>query len=323
MMRKRKWIITAAATALAAVLLVPTGAFAAGTPSVTMEKAKEANTYHLKYTGSPSDSGKLINVFAYKTVKDNDTKGDAITDAGFLDGDTAVIGTDGTFTLDLKLKSSSGASIYLGGEDSLLPGGASPDLQQSLRVPGVPSGVKAAASGYDAVKLTWNAVPGAKNYQVYRATSAAGLAKAPVLATVSASKGTVYQDSKLATGTKYFYAVREYAAPLTGEMSANAAATPVLAKPAISKVKSGKRQLTVSWKKVAGASGYWVYSSKKKSSGYRCVKKISKAGTVKFTHKKLKKNKKYYYKIRAYRTVNGKKVWSAYSAVKSQKTKKK
>lgn len=58
-----------------------------------------------------------------------------------------------------------------------------------------------------------------------------------------------------------------------------------------------------------------VYQSTKKGSGYNKVKTIKKGNTVSYTTKKLKKNKKYYYKVRAYRTVNGKKVYGAYSSV--------
>ena len=59
-----------------------------------------------------------------------------------------------------------------------------------------------------------------------------------------------------------------------------------------------------------------IYRSLKKTSGFKAVKTITKGTTLTFTNKSLKKGKRYYYKIRAYRTVSGKKVFSAYSAVK-------
>lgn len=45
----------------------------------------------------------------------------------------------------------------------------------------------------------------------------------------------------------------------------------------------------ISWKKVKGASGYEVYRSTKKNGKYKKIKTIKKAGTVRFTDKKLKK----------------------------------
>ena len=83
-----------------------------------------------------------------------------------------------------------------------------------------------------------------------------------------------------------------------------------LKKPGGLKAKAGKKKASVSWKKVTGAKKYEVYRSAKKKSGY---KKVSTVKTNKLTDKKkLKKGKKYYYKVRA---VNGKSK-SAFSAVK-------
>jgi lactocepin len=94
-----------------------------------------------------------------------------------------------------------------------------------------------------------------------------------------------------------------------------------LTKPAIKSLIAGKKKATVKWSRITGASGYVIYRSTKKSSGYKAVKTITKGGTVSFTNTKLKKGKLYYFKMRAYRTVSGKKVYSSYSAVKSVRVK--
>ena len=85
---------------------------------------------------------------------------------------------------------------------------------------------------------------------------------------------------------------------------------------------SGKSAVTVSWKKVSGATGYEIYRSTRKSSGYKKVKTISKGSTLSYKNTKLKKGKTYYYKVRAYKKVNGKKVYGSYSSVKSVKVRK-
>lgn len=87
------------------------------------------------------------------------------------------------------------------------------------------------------------------------------------------------------------------------------------------KLTAGKKKITVKWKKITGANGYVVYRSTKKASGYKAIKTIKKGSTVSFTNKNLKKGKRYYYKVRAYRTVNGKRIYGTYSAVKSIKAK--
>ena len=74
------------------------------------------------------------------------------------------------------------------------------------------------------------------------------------------------------------------------------------------------KKVKLSWKKVNGASGYKVYRATKKKGKYTLVKIIKNAKTVKFTDKKVKKNKTYYYKVSAYKTVAKKVVKGAYSA---------
>ena len=81
------------------------------------------------------------------------------------------------------------------------------------------------------------------------------------------------------------------------------------AKVKVAKVKSLKaknlsgKKVRLSWKKVNGASGYKVYRATKKNGKYTLVKTIKNAKTVKFTDKKVKKNKTYYYKVSAYKKV--------------------
>ena len=88
----------------------------------------------------------------------------------------------------------------------------------------------------------------------------------------------------------------------------------------VAKVKSLKaknlsgKKVRLSWKKVNGASGYKVYRATKKNGKYTLVKTIKNVKTVKFTDKKVKKNKTYYYKVSAYKKVAKKVVKGAYSA---------
>lgn len=69
--------------------------------------------------------------------------------------------------------------------------------------------------------------------------------------------------------------------------------------------KIGTKKAKLTWKKVNVASGYEIYMSMKKSSGYKKIKTIKKAKTVTFTKSGLKKKQTYYFKVRTYRIVNG------------------
>lgn len=86
------------------------------------------------------------------------------------------------------------------------------------------------------------------------------------------------------------------------------------------KAKTGHK-VVLTWKKVSNATGYEVYMSTKKASGYKKIATLKKAKKITYTKNKLKKNKKYYFKVRAYRTVGGVKYVSGFSAVKKVKAK--
>ena len=85
--------------------------------------------------------------------------------------------------------------------------------------------------------------------------------------------------------------------------------------------KKGNKVKIVLKKKIAGADGYeLVYSTDKKFK--KSVKKVNFKGTSK-TISKLRKNKIYYIKVRAYKkNASGKKVYSYYSNIKKVKIKK-
>lgn len=93
-----------------------------------------------------------------------------------------------------------------------------------------------------------------------------------------------------------------------------------LGKPAVT-LKAGSRRITVKWKRISGAGGYVVYRSTRKSTGFKAVKTVKSGRTVSFVNKSLKKGKRYYYKVRAYKTISGKKIYSSYSAVRFTKAK--
>lgn len=64
------------------------------------------------------------------------------------------------------------------------------------------------------------------------------------------------------------------------------------------KAKAGKKKVALTFKKATGGKKYEIYRSAKKTKGY---KKIKTTTSAKFTDKKAKKGKRYYYKVRTVR----------------------
>lgn len=87
-----------------------------------------------------------------------------------------------------------------------------------------------------------------------------------------------------------------------------------LPKPTGLSVSRGKKKCTVKFKKPSAASKCVIYRSMKKSKGY---KKVATVSGRKYTDKKVKRGKRYYYKVRALRgNSNSGIAYSSYTAPK-------
>ncbi|MBQ7740510.1 MAG: fibronectin type III domain-containing protein [Eubacterium sp.] len=89
-------------------------------------------------------------------------------------------------------------------------------------------------------------------------------------------------------------------------MMVSAVGIPVIAEAAsVGKVSTLKVTYTsnsavkLKWNKVKGATGYQVFKSTNKSKGFKKVKTVNKGKAVTAAVKSLKKNKTYYFKVRA------------------------
>jgi len=89
-----------------------------------------------------------------------------------------------------------------------------------------------------------------------------------------------------------------------------------------SSLKRKSKGFVVSYKKAAEAKGYQIqYATNKKFTKNKKTVTVKGGKTVKKEIKKLKKGKKYYVRVRAYKVINGKKVYSTWSNTKAVKVK--
>lgn len=181
-----------------------------------------------------------------------------------------------------------------------------------------------------AVKISWKKVSGAKYYKVWRSTSPASFyntdkrsyetnGRVEPIAKESNSDESIsanvvlYKEYKfrnntimatsaidrgnLRTGVTYYYYVQAF-----GENGdtisglSKPAAICYKVSPSITKLTAKKGRITVKIAKVNGASKYEVYRSDNKNKGFEKIGATKKNSTS-FTDKKVKKGKKYYYKV--------------------------
>ena len=180
--------------------------------------------------------------------------------------------------------------------------------------PAAPTGVKAVSASATSIKVSWSAVSGATGYEVYRCTTADGTySKLGYVTTTSRNCGS------LKTGKTYYFKVRAYAevngTKIYSNYSTVVNAAPKPAAPTgVKAVSASATSIKVSWSAVSGAAGYEVYRCTTADGTYL---KLGYVTTTSRTCGSLTKGKTYYFKVRAYTEVDGKKVYSAYSTVVS------
>lgn len=154
--------------------------------------------------------------------------------------------------------------------------------------------------------ISWSAASKVSGYEILKFDSAKN---AYVHLTNVSNSQTSYKVSSLKNSTAYYYQIRAYKTVndknYYGEVGNTVFTFIKPSKVKLTSVTLSKTTLNVEWKKV-NCSGYEItYTTDSKfKKGLKTVK-IKNPKTVKKAIKKLKKNKKYYVKVRAYTEYNG------------------
>lgn len=166
------------------------------------------------------------------------------------------------------------------------------------------------------IRITWTKDSAAKaGYRIYvkggnakkwtKAADVKASKKSYVLKKVNGKalqSGTVYQV-KVASLTKN---KKTEGRKLTAKISTAPGKTGLAAK----KVK--KATVQIKWKKVKGASGYQIQMKTSKKASYKTIKMAGK-NAASYKQGKLGKTKVAYYRVRAFKVVNGKQIYGSWS----------
>lgn len=145
------------------------------------------------------------------------------------------------------------------------------------------------------VKVSWKSVTNADVYKVYRKS---GKGK---WSYIGSSKTTSYVDKTAKSGTTYYYTVKAGMRICEGEdyimsgYKSKGVSVKCISAPTIKSVTNKSNGVTVSWGKVAGAKGYYLY--RKTTGGWT---KIATLTGTSYTDKKVKSGTTYTYTVKAY-----------------------
>ena len=167
------------------------------------------------------------------------------------------------------------------------------DLSNTLSIKRL-TGLKlsAVSNTSSGIKVSWKKVSGASGYIVYRK------AKGGKWKQIGKTSKLYYVDKKAKSGTSYSYAVCAYSGSSKSYYDTDGLSLRRLVAPKIS-VANKKTGILINWKKVTGASGYYVY--RKEGSGkWKKITTLKSNAKIKYLDKKTKKKKTYQYRVTTY-----------------------
>lgn len=174
------------------------------------------------------------------------------------------------------------------------------------------------------VTLTWDKQTAANGYEVFKYNASSK--KYVLYKNITNPNTNTCKVTGLASNNKYSFKVRAYQiddsektyAPFGTVVSQYTS----IAKSNLNSAKStSKKKIKASWSKVGGASGYQVMWSTYKNFSKNYKTKSVKAKYSSKTVTTAQSKRVYYVRVRAYKIVSGKKVYSQWSNTKKVKTK--
>ena len=196
--------------------------------------------------------------------------------------------------------------VYKSGGATVLGNMSNVASATAINAPAVPTGVTAKASGDKAITVSWKAVTGATQYNVFRynGTTKTYVYKGTTFATDE--KPTSYVDAGLAAGTTYYYRVvsviKNNNGTVVSEMSDYAKAKAINA-PAVptgvTAKASADKQITITWNAAATATQYNIYryNDATKTYVYRGTTFSTDAAPTTYIEKGLTAGTTYYYRV--------------------------
>lgn len=182
--------------------------------------------------------------------------------------------------------------------------------------PAAVTNLKKVSRSTTTIKFSWeNTTPGVYGYKIYKYDFNTKTYKY-----LAKTTSTSYTAKKLETGSTNLFKVIPYI--IVDDTQYNGAESSILkevtqpTKTTIT-LKAGSKKATITWKRPRGVNGYEIYMKQGSTGSWRRVKTITSASTLKYTKSSLKKGKRYYFKVRSYKYLDGQKIYSPWSATKS------
>lgn len=168
-------------------------------------------------------------------------------------------------------------------------------------------GLKAQAASETGIQISWLKNGKATGYEIYSEDNRTKY---------GSTSATSFVANGLKNSTTYTFHVRSYVTAggntTYGEMQSVTAYTKVASTNDLVGTSTAKRSATLTWNRSNTVAGYEIYRSSSADGTYKKIAVVPN-GKGAYTDTKVGSNKTYYYKVRAYKPVDGSYVYGDYS----------
>ena len=254
---------------------------------ITFEKEDENIYYDIGIKETNSDTYNYV-----KTITPND-------EANFIIEDLTA-----NKTYDIIIKS------YLKINDTDIYGKST---KQTIKViPEKPTNLTVKHDNFDKVKITFNeSVDSVDAYRIYRSTS-----KTKGYKLIGTTTENTYYDENVTYGKTYYYRIKFVKNGAYSPYSSTKSTKVEISTPKIKVTSISPSSISINITPVEGADGYVIYRATSKTGKYT---KVKITPDLNLENTGLTFNKNYYYKVKAFVTVDGVKKYSSYSNIEYTK----
>lgn len=174
--------------------------------------------------------------------------------------------------------------------------------------------LKTSIKQFTEVTLNWSEIAGAQGYEIYRSTKeTGGYKKIETLTSV----GILNWQQTIETNKIYYYKVRGYKTFLGvtaySDFSPVKMVSSIIPVPENSAIKQNSyKKVTISWEKAKNVTGYEIYRKIGTSGIYENIVDIKSSNTLSYEDTMVVPKNTYFYKIRSYKVLDGKKHYSEF-----------
>lgn len=177
------------------------------------------------------------------------------------------------------------------------------------------------------IRILWNEVAGAHGYQIWRQNDDNTFSIVKTLGDkgdiLTDDQGAVvaYSNTGLESGKIYTYRMRAFSIlngkKVFGAFSDDVSVAVMPQKTEIILTSTKSSAVSITWDSVRGAAGYQIWRGDNLNGEFSIVKSITNGDVNAYINNGLMSGKTYWYKVRAYTEINGKKTFGEFSETQS------